>query len=307
MFRATARASRRGAAATLALLVALTAQGCSRGAPPEARPIPGALPESARDAARRLPLDGAHNARDLGGYTTADGRRLRWGVAYRSDALGSLSDDDVAYLARLGVREVVDFRSDAEREREPDRLPQIPAPRVVRRPIFGQALDPAVLRERLLSGQARAAEMSEVLVAGNRAFVTDFAAVYGGFLRDLADSENLPVLFHCTAGKDRAGFAAAALLLALGVPRDTVMQDYLLTNGFSQAATDHMLRVLRVASFFRTNPDDARPLFEARREYLQAAFDAIDSRYGSDAAYLRDGLGLDDATRSRLQANLLEP
>jgi protein-tyrosine phosphatase len=304
MSRATPRASRR--TASILALVALSALGCSRGSPPEARPIPGALPASARDAARRLPLDGAHNARDLGGYATADGRRVRWGVAYRSDALGSLSDEDVSYLGRLGVREVVDFRSDAERQREPDRLPQKPSPRVVLRPIFGEALDPAVLRERLLSGQARAAEMAKMLVAGNRAFVTDFATIYGGFLRDLADSENVPVLFHCTAGKDRAGFAAAALLLALGVPRDTVMQDYLLTNGFSQAATDHMLTVLRVASFFRTNPDDARPLFEARREYLQAAFDEIDSRYGSDEAYLRDGLGLDAATRSRLQANLLE-
>jgi len=298
------RPSRLGAA--LVLLAAVAALGCERGVAPQARDIPSALPESARDAARRLPLDGAHNARDLGGYATADGRRVRWGVAYRSDALGSLSDEDVTYVARLGLHEVVDFRSDAEREREPDRLPQA-APRVVLRPIVGEALDPAVLRERLLSGQARAAEMSEMLVAGNRAFVTDFATVYGGFLRDLADSENLPVLFHCTAGKDRTGFAAAALLLALGVPRDMVMEDYLLTNGFSQAATDHLLTVLRVASFFRTNPDDARPLFEARREYLQAAFDAIDSRYGSDEAYLRDGLGLDDATRSRLRANLLEP
>jgi protein-tyrosine phosphatase len=305
MPRTTARASRR-ARAVLACLAVIAAQGCDRGAPPEIRAIPSALPESSRDASRLLPLDGAHNARDLGGYAAADGRRVRWGVAYRSDALGSLSDEDVSYLARLGVREVVDFRSDAEREREPDRLPPSPAPRVVLRPIFGEALDPAVLRERLLSGQARAAEMSEMLVAGNRAFVNDFATVYGGFLRDLADDGNVPVLFHCTAGKDRAGFAAAALLLALGVPRDTVMKDYLLTNGFSQAATDHMLTVLRVASFFRTNPDDARPLFEARREYLQAAFDAIDSRYGSDAAYLRDGLGLDDATQSRLRANLLE-
>ncbi|HVN39176.1 MAG TPA: tyrosine-protein phosphatase [Myxococcota bacterium] len=304
MSRTLPRTSRLGAA--LVLLAAL-ALACERGVAPQARVIPSALPESAREAARRLPLDGAHNARDLGGYATADGQRVRWGVAYRSDALGSLSDEDVAYLARLGVREVVDFRSDAEREREPDRLPQAPAPRVVPRPIFGDALDPAELRERLLSGRARAADMSEMLVAGNRAFVTDFAAVYGGFLRDLADSENVPVLFHCTAGKDRAGFAAAALLLALGVPRDTVMQDYLLTNGFSQAATDHMLTVLRLASFFRTSPDDARPLFEARREYLQAAFDAIDSHYGSDEAYLRDGLGLDDATRSRLRANLLEP
>ena len=296
---------RRTFAAAFALLAA-SALACERGVPPETRAIPSALPEASREASRRLPLDGAHNARDLGGYAGVDGRRVRWGRLYRSDALGELSDDDVTYLARLGVQQVVDFRSDLEREREPDRLPASPAPRVVLRPIFGEALDPQTLRDRILSGGARRDEMAEMLVAGNRAFVTEFAGVYSDFLRDLANPENLPVLFHCTAGKDRAGFAAAALLMALGVPRDAIMQDYLLTNGFSEAATSRMLNVLRVVSFFRTDPDDVRPLFEARPAYLQAAFDTIDARFGSDDAYLHEGLGLDDATLSRLRANLLE-
>jgi protein-tyrosine phosphatase len=289
-----------------AALLAAVALACERGVPPETRAIPSALPEASREDARRLPLDGAHNARDLGGYAGEGGRRVRWGRIYRSDALGELSDDDVSYLARLGVQQVVDFRSDLEREREPDRLPASPAPRVVLRPIFGDALDPQTLRDRILSGDARADEMAEMLVAGNRAFVTDFSPVYSGFLRDLADPQNLPALFHCTAGKDRAGFAAAALLMALGVPREVIMHDYLLTNGFSEAATSRMLNVLRVVSFFRTDPDDVRPLFEARPAYLQAAFDTIDARYGGDEAYLRDGLGLDDVTLGRLRANLLE-
>jgi len=289
-----------------AVLLLLAALACERGAPPETRVVPSALPEASRESARRLPLDGAHNARDLGGYAGADGRRVRWGKVYRSDALGDLSDDDVTYLSRLGVQQVVDFRSDLEREREPDRLPLNPAPRVVLRPIFGEALDPQTLRDRILSGDAHADEMAAMLVEGNRAFVTEFAPVYSGFLHDLADPQNLPVLFHCTAGKDRAGFAAASLLMALGVPREAIMQDYMLTNGFSEASTSRMLNVLRVVSFFRTDPDDVRPLFEARPAYLQAAFDTIDARYGSDAAYLRDGLGMDDATLNRLRANLLE-
>lgn len=287
--------------------LAAVALACEQSVPPEARPIPGALPAAQREAARRLPLDGAHNARDLGGYVGAEGRRVRWGLLYRSDALGELSDADVAYLARLRVRQVVDFRSETERMDEPDRLPAAPAPRVVLRPIFGEGLDPRALRDRLLSGDASAREMASLLVEGSRTFVTEFAPVYSAFLRDLADADNLPVLFHCTAGKDRAGFAAAALLLALGVPRETVMQDYLMTNGYSEAATQRTLLVLRVASLFRSDPDDVRPLFEARPEYLQAAFDTIDARYGGEDAYLRAGLGLDDATLARLRANLLEP
>jgi protein-tyrosine phosphatase len=148
--------------------------------------------------------------------------------------------------------------------------------------------------------------MAGLLVAGNRAFVTQFGDIYSAFLRDLADDENLPALFHCTAGKDRAGFAAALTLLALGVSRETVMDDYLLTNALSEGATDRILLTLRVASLFRTSPEDARPLFEARREYLQAAFDTIDDTYGSTAAYFSDGLGIDAPTLERLRANLLE-
>jgi protein-tyrosine phosphatase len=288
------------------LFFAAAVPACTRHAPPEARAIPGTLPAAEREAARILPLDGAHNARDLGGYAAEDGRHVRWGLLYRSDALGDLSAEDVAYLGRLGVREVVDFRSDPEREREPDRLPASPALHVVRRPIFGEALDPRALRDRLLSGHARADEMRSLLVEANRAFATNFAPVYAGFLRDLADPTNLPALFHCTAGKDRAGFAAAALLLALGVPRETVMQDYLLSNAASESSTRRTLWLVRVFSFFRTDPDDARPLLEARPEYLQAAFDTIDSRYGGDEAFLRNGLGLDPATLTRLRTNLLE-
>ena len=110
-----ARGIGRGIAA-FALLLPLLA--CGGGAPPDQRSIPAELPASAREAARRLPLDGAHNFRDLGGYATSDGRTLRWGVLYRSDALADLSDDDLAYLGRLGLRRVVDFRSPLERERD---------------------------------------------------------------------------------------------------------------------------------------------------------------------------------------------
>lgn len=288
----------------IGLGVALLA--CGSAPPPGDRIVPAELPAALREVHRLLPVEGAHNLRDLGGYAAQDGRRLKWGVLYRSDALADLSDDDLAYLERLGLRRWIDFRSDLEVERDPDRIPASPALSVVRRPIQGDALDPAELRDRLLSGDATADEMSRMLIEGNRAFVTDFSDVYGAFLRDLGDEEKLPVLFHCTAGKDRAGFAAALALMAAGVPRHAIMRDYLLTNEFSADHTASMLRILRVVSFFRTDPDAVRPLFEARPAYLQAAFDAIDEKYGGVAAYLREGLGADDALLARVRANLLE-
>jgi protein-tyrosine phosphatase len=290
----------------LALAAILLLLACGGAPPPDQRIVPSSLPAAQREAHRRLPVEGAHNLRDLGGYATADGRRVKWGVLYRSDALADLSDDDLAYLERLQLRHLVDFRSDLEVERDPDRVPDSPELRVVRRPIQGDALDPTEIRELILSGEAEPRDMEALLLAANRAFVTDFGDVYAGFLHDLAEPGKLPTLFHCTAGKDRAGFAAALALSALGVPRETIMRDYLRTNEFTADHTERMLTVLRIVSFFRTDPDSVRPLFEARRSYLEAAFDTIDEKFGGTGAYLRQGLGADDALLARIRANLLE-
>ncbi len=277
---------------------------CSDSLPASQRAIPAELPRDAREAHRRLPVDGAANLRDLGGYATRDGRTLRWGALYRSDALADLSDEDVAYLARLKLRRAVDFRSAAERERDPDRLPA--DVQVVWQPISGAGLDPSQLQDRLLAGEVSAEQAAGWLVEGNRAFVDEFRPVYAQFLRDLAEPANVPTLFHCTAGKDRTGFAAALVLLALEVPRETAMRDYLLTNELTREKTAGVLRVIRIMSLFRAHPDDLRPLFEARERYLDSAFAAIDEAHGGTENYLHDALGIDAALRERLRANLLE-
>ncbi|MEM7410541.1 MAG: tyrosine-protein phosphatase [Myxococcota bacterium] len=291
------------AAGLLGIAVCIGGLGaCQSLAPPEERAVPALTETEVRD--RHLPLDGAANARDLGGYTTRDGRQLRWGVLYRSDTLGELSDDDLLYLERLGVRRIVDFRSELERDREPDRVPGGAA--VTWQPISGDGLDPRELQDQLMSGEITEEEASGWLIEGNRAFVTEFAPVYARFLRELAEPDATPTLFHCTAGKDRAGFAAALVLMALDVPRDAIMQDYLLTNDYLEPKTQRMLRLIRWASLFRADPVAVRPLFEARPSYLQAAFDTIDAEYGGVDRYLREGLGVDDAMLARLQANLLD-
>jgi protein-tyrosine phosphatase len=290
----------------LAFSVALLALlACGESLPPAAqRAIPAESAPEVREAQRRLPVEGAANLRDLGGYQTRDGRALRWGVLYRADALADLSDEDVAYLERLRLHRVVDFRSERERERDPDRLPS--GVKEVWQPISGKGLDPSELRDRLLAGEVTAEESAGWLVEGNRAFAGEFRDVFARFLRDLADPENLPTLFHCTAGKDRTGYAAALVLLVLDVPRETAMGDYLLTNQFTQAKTQRLLRMIRVMSLFRARPEDLSPLFEARKSYLSAAYSAIDATPGGTAAYLRDALGIDDALRAKLRANLLE-
>jgi protein-tyrosine phosphatase len=286
---------------TVSLLSGLVL-ACAGMLPPAERAIPSQLPAADREAARRLPLEGAHNFRDLGGYETSEGLRVRWGALYRSDKLSELSDDDVAYLSRLSLQRVIDFRSDGERTRDPDRLPDGVDTTVL--PIAGEGLDPSKIEALIREGDVEAS--AQILVAGNDAFVREFSSQYRAFLLALGEPSNLPMLFHCTGGKDRAGFGAALALMAVGVPRDVVMRDYLLTQQYTAEVTAQRIRSIRLRSLDSINTEAVAALSAARPEYLQAAFDAIDERYGSTDAYIRDGLGIDATTLARIRTNLLE-
>ena len=290
-------------AAPLALALAL----CSCDSA-DSRPIPAALEPSARESHRKLPMDGADNFRDLGGYRAADGRSVRWGLLYRSDALNELSDDDLAYMRRLGIRRIVDFRSDAERDEAPSRVPETAAVTALPVSVAGADRDGASLRETLAQpGAVDAIDFGEYLVAANRDFVEEHRAAWRQWLLELAEEPDAPMVFHCTAGKDRTGFAAAILLSALGVPRETVIADYLLSTPYTAEKTERQLRTIRWASLFRIDAEKLRPLLVARRSYIEAAFDALESRYGSVERYLSDGLGIGDDILARLKDRLLEP
>jgi protein-tyrosine phosphatase len=252
-------------------------------------------------AERLLPFDGAEHFRDLGGYATSDGRSVRWGRAFRSGQLAGLSDEDVARLRELGVGLVVDFRSDKEREHEPDRLPNDPAPRVVLAPITTPGVDPHELRE---NGDL---DLSDWLVEGNRRFVLDFADHYRRMFDAILEAGSTPFVVHCTGGKDRAGMASALILLALGVPEDRVMEDFLLTNHFLADVIEQRLLAIRVLSLFRTDPEQVRPLMGVEARYLRAGLDAMREERGSIDAFLEVDLGLDPIRRERLRALLLEP
>ena len=260
--------------------------------------------ESSRVVAERLlPLDGTHNFRDLGGYATRDGRRVRWGRLYRSDHLADLSDRDLSYLKRLGVALVCDFRSRAEREEDADRLPTGVRTEVLE--IADDTLAPGRLHKRLLTGDLDDLDVPNLLVEANRHFATTFRDRYRRLFERLQQDSNLPLLIHCTAGKDRTGFGAALIRRALGVPQKTIFEDFLRSNVYSAHYIETALRFLHWASFFRTDPERVRPLLEVRRAYLEAAFAAIHDHYGSFDDYLRDELGVSDSQREALRARLL--
>jgi protein-tyrosine phosphatase len=257
-------------------------------------------------AERVLPLEGARNFRDLGGYATGDGRRVRWGRVFRSDDISDLTDEDIAYLGGLGLRLVCDFRTSTERAASPDRLPA-PAPETAQLAIGDGSLDSTVLRERMFSGELGDLDFAQILIDGNRAFASQFVDQYREMFDRLGEAQGTPALLHCTAGKDRTGFGAALVLLALGVPEETIFDDYLVTNATTAQRTEQVLWFIRLRSFGRTDVERIRPLFEARREYLAAGLDEARKEHGGDLdRFLREAVGVDDGERARLRAALLE-
>jgi protein-tyrosine phosphatase len=260
---------------------------------------------------RSLGLVGAPNARDLGGLVSADGRTVRSGLIFRAPALGRLTDADVAALRRLGLTDLLDLRHGSEIEiAPPDRLPA--GPQVAHIPIFDPAHPvftyvSAVLLGRDLDRHAQLAieGTPAAMLAIYRWFVTAplARAAFGTAMRRIAAASG-PLLFHCSAGKDRTGWLSAVLLTALGVDRATVMADYMLTN---EVTAGDMEKVLDALNARRGVPAEVmRPLLDVTPDYLDAAFTQVEAEYGTLDAYLRDGLGLHGDELAALRARLLD-
>jgi protein-tyrosine phosphatase len=255
----------------------------------------------------RIEVAGSRNLRDLGGYRTMDGREIKKGLLYRSDHLGQISKGDLEKLPALGVKTVYDLRGEKEQETFPQRLPEIVPVKVVSLPIFYQGLDPWVTARRIvISGDVEDGEFHQLMIDAYRAYVLDFRSQWSTLLKGLAEPETPPALIHCTYGRDRTGVAVALILSSIGVPREKVMEDYLLSNKFWESKTDMYSCLANCASCFRTPRSEVRALMEVRPEYLRAVFLAIDEHYGSFNNYLDQGLGIDEQTLERLRTALLQ-
>ena len=254
---------------------------------------------------RRLPLVCCDNFRDLGGYETREGHAVRWDRLYRTSDLSKLTRSDLEYLSQFDVKLVCDFRSEAERKASPDRTID-DEPELLDLPVDQEGIDPSALREKIRTGGLVGLGAEKAMKSAYRAFVTDYSEEWTAMFQRLAQEENLPTVVHCTAGKDRTGFASALVLLALDVPEDVVFEDYLSTNYYQQNFLRTVLRWVPLYSFFRTDPEDLLPLIEARREYLQASLDEMVARYGSVNGYLEQALGIDSAMRAQLQHEFLD-
>jgi len=250
---------------------------------------------------RLLPMDGAHNTRELGGYETTDGKSVKWGMLFRSDKLSDISKTDQVYLQNLGIKKIIDFRSKEEKKEDPDIIPK--GINYIEMPI---SVDGAMRSkiEAVLKGETDK-EVKSFLIDANKEFVSNYTGVYEEFLRNLIDDEG-PALFHCTAGKDRAGFAAAITLIALGVSKEDVIQDYMKTNQFTQERIEEIIGQIELMTLYQTDAEILRPLLGVEREYIETAFQTAEKKYGSLEDFIRDGLNISDKDIQKLRNKFLE-
>lgn len=259
---------------------------------------------------RHIGLDGAVNVRDIGGYRSAYGTDTIRGRLFRGDALCQLTVADVSTIGSLGLRTVIDFRTPGEiLVSGTDRLPHGLAP--VSMPVAGGDLgglyeiiasgDHERQRRELGDGRA-AALMAEI----NRGFVADprQRETFGAALRLLCIPGRLPALYHCSGGKDRAGWMTAVILTILGVPRELVLRDYLLSNDFHRTGYQR-LRYDLVKTGIVRDPELLRPMLEQSPTYLSAAFEEADRRYGSFGAFVTHGLQLGGSALTELRHAML--
>ena len=250
---------------------------------------------------RLLPMDGSHNTRELGGYKTTDGKTIKWGKLFRSDKLSDISSADQEYLQNLGIKKIVDFRSEQEKAEDPNIIPT--GIKYVEMPI---SVDGAMRSkiEAVLKGETDR-KVESFLIDANREFVTDYTDVYENFLRGLID-EDVPTLFHCTAGKDRAGFAAAITLIALGVSKADVINDYMKTNDFTQERIEETISQIELMSLYQADAEILRPLLGVEQIYIETAFKTAEEKYGSLENFIRVGLNISDADIKKLRNKFLE-
>jgi protein-tyrosine phosphatase len=251
-------------------------------------------------AERVLHLQGSVNLRDIGGYATRDGRTVRWGQVYRSGTLAELTEPDVAYLAGLGIRVSCDLRTAAEVDRFPDRLPAETA--AWHLPVGGTV----GRMRRIVTLIHKRNRLREVLQeAYTRVMVDQNGAVFGDLFRALADPARMPLLIHCTAGKDRTGVAVALLLAALSVDDETIAADYSLSSRYEAVFVRQMADDLQVLRRLGLSDEQLRAFFQADPATILGVLAHVRGRYGSVRDFLLRMGGVTPDVLQRVQDNLL--
>ncbi len=272
--------------------MSLPAPGAARGSDPAPAPH-DTIHAMPHHPDRVFRLQGTTNFRDLGGYAGHGGRPLRWRRLFRAAHPGGLTAADQAAVAALGLKRSFDFRGIDERAATPYHLPGVAQHALTIEPTVAQSMQAVVA----VGEPITAARMAEFMRVLYRSLINDHAHRFAELFEQLL-ADDAPAMFHCTAGKDRTGVAAALILLALGVSREVVMQDYLLTND---------LYTPPVLPQSTTPPEALAVMWSVQPSFLHAAFEVVDADHGGIEVYLQQRLGLSRTALDALSARYLQP
>jgi protein-tyrosine phosphatase len=250
------------------------------------------------------------NLRDVGGHETSDGKTVARGIAYRSDTFNPMSAEEIEKLKRLALKNDYDLRTTAEVTAKPDEIP--PGVKYHRLNVLADEKGAAAAELEALLHEPKKAngvlgdgKIEAMFMQVYREFITLPSAKrsYRKLFRDLANPQMAPGVFHCTTGKDRTGWAAAALLTLLGVSKETVMADYMRTNDYTLPQFQHAIDAFIAGGGERSI---ALAVLGAKPEYLQASLDEMRKQYGSIENYFSEGLGIDASGQQALRERFLD-
>ncbi len=265
------------------------------------------------EISKQMQNDRVPNLRDLGGMIGADGKRVRSGLLLRSEQLYNASERDVAMLAELPLKKIVDFRNPKEAGEKPD--PDISGCEKLPMSIIDDSTLVSWEKDKSAQGQKDMAKLNkdpDSAAEGMREIYRNFVrmpysrAQYTKFLKAILDTEDGAVLWHCTLGKDRCGWGSALVQYVLGVSREAIVADYMYTNVCLKDEIAGMMAMLQRLTAGTSVDNAGAALVEAREDYITAAFDEAEKLFGSMEAFLKDGLGVDKAMVDRFRARYLE-
>lgn len=250
-----------------------------------------------------------HNFRDFGGYQTKNGTRLKKGLLYRSGDLSRATDSDLAALSSLGIKTICDLRSEQERQVEPDRIPDVEPVtffNIPMRPIVDYHARSVRRLVSLMFGRERKIDYIAESHKAYREYATGYLPQLKDLFKRISNPENLPLLIHCSAGKDRTGVLSSLIQQVLGVSPEVTMDDYLKTNENMGAYNATILRQVSKLAYFGVPWKMFIPLFEARVDYLNAAFAQVKDEFGAIDEWIRRGLDFSEEDKQKLAQVLVK-
>lgn len=263
---------------------------------------------------RLVNLDGTYNFRDCGGYETIEGRRVKWGLLYRSDQLSNISERDVAFLKNMGLKTIVDYRSKSEASAAPNK--EISDANTY-------SLDPYAKTAQLAAGSIdddvnksildllkehkfypeKYGDPEENMYKQYKKFIYSDSSkkAYRELIKLILDEHNLPLVQHCRGGKDRTGFGVAIILLALGVREECVIYDYTLTTQYRVTKNKKQMNLYKKYTKDEQTLTLLSTLQQSKAIYMETAINEMKKTYGSIDSYLKDALGIDQDVKEKLK------